>query len=218
MNTPKADGFLYSEISDEELLTLKSKNDSMAEHELCRRYLKQRKYCLFLAHPVLFKMLDELSQYDAFINALSVAISKYSKKMKCTFKTYLISVLRNEMLKSVKDFFFRSSIVSLDEDYYDANGDSYCLRDVIPVERNMTNTPILYVNSQYIEAIISEMSRYHQRITRRLIDYIVAGYSVVEACSMIPITYAKGRYILEKLINTLKDSDKPIKRKKKKQR
>lgn len=203
----KDDVFYYAQLSDEELADYDYAEHPLAENELCKRYLNPsvRRYCAFVANQVLATTLDELSVYDSYINALSIASRKYNSKMRCTFRTFLVSVFRNEMLKSAKQYFLRSSIVSLDEQFVDNDGESFCLCDILPTQMNTCSSPIFYVESKFMEGIIAKMSHYNRRVTRKLVDYIQIGYSLTEACKLSKISYAKGRYIIEKLIDEIKD-------------
>ena len=202
------DVFYYAQLSDEELANLNYVEHPLAENELCKRYLNPavRRYCAFVANQVLATTLDELTIYDSYINALSIASRKYNPRIKCTFRTFLVSIFRNEMLKSAKQYFLQSSIVSLDEQFVDSEGEAFCLCDILPSQVNANNSPIFYVESKFVESVISKMSRYNRRVTRRLIDNIQIGYSLLEACKRSNISYAKGRYIVERLIDALKDS------------
>ena len=192
-------------LNDEELALLDPNEFPAARNELCTRYIASKKYFLAAANPALSAALDEWTLYDAFLSALAIALNRYSKKMDCLFKTFFISVLRNELLKEVKNYFVYSEIVSLDETKVDQQGEEYCLSDIIPASRSTFTTPIFYVESREIAEILRSMTRYHARIARAILEFIEIGYSLSQACDLIPISYARGRYIMTRFMEAMED-------------
>ena len=193
--------------TDEELINFEPIKYPMAREELCKRYLSpaRKSYCMKVANVCLPSALDEWSSFDAYISALVISLARYTVSMNCLFRTFFISVLKNELLKELKEAADRLKTLSLDEIYSDFEGGECCLSDSVAVDESIYTTPTMYVDNMDLDAVIDMLPRHHKRIATRLVAYIQGGYSLVEACSMIPISYARGRYIITKLIELIKD-------------
>lgn len=186
----------HRDLSDEQLFLVRDADKLQAENELCRRYIRFKRYYLNFVSDECGFYLDEISKADAFMIALAIAVKKFDRETDCLFKTFFISVLRHELLKICREHSDDVKTVSLEARMNDSDDGDFCLSDVIPAEETPSSSPKLYVGFQEIDEAIRRLRRDYQPIAKGLVKYLSTGSTLRNAANQLNITYARARYVL----------------------
>lgn len=189
----------HRDLSDEQLFLVREVDRIHAENELCRRYIRFKRYYLNFVSEDCGFYLDEISKADAFMIALTISIRKFNAETDCLFKTFFISVLRHELLKICREHSDDVKTVSLEARMNDSDDGDFCLSDVIPAEETPSSSPKLYVGFHEIDEAIRRLRRDYQWIAKGLVRYLSAGSTLRSAANELDITYARARYVLSML-------------------
>ena len=194
---------LLRTLTDEELFLVGRHERPFAENELCRRYLQYKQYYLKFISEQNGIYLDEWAKADAFINALAISVKKFKTKTNCLFKTFFVSVLRNELRKERRESNQTRGISSL-ESHIGEEDSGLCLCDVIPVDETPDSSPALYACFGDVEDAIKSLRRDQQWVVRGLVRYLSLGSSMVSAAKEMGISYGRARYAIGMLAEEMK--------------
>lgn len=180
--------------------------DKNAKNILCLRYLGYQDSFLRYAYPLADSYLDEWDRTDAYIDSLIASIDDFDDSRGAQFKTFFLVVLRHEICRKISDNCRKSNVaspISLDFSGVDENGETYALSDILPGESTESNSPSMYLRQIELNEALEACCHGEKAVARKLLRFLRKGYTLVEACERLSITYGKGRYILNRIVEHL---------------